>query len=551
MQFNRERWAALAGFILLAAWLLFFASEGLTAFFTDDDVMNLQALHGLWDKPIWRIALGVLNPFSGEYRPVGGLFYRTFWNWFGFDPMPYRIGCFALLLAGLGLAYLLVRRHIESWPAVMAGMLMCVYQAEMTDLYFNSGTVYDLLANIFFLTILLCAGNAPAWQIGLLTWLAVQSKEMAATVPAILFLYYWLVLKKVRLSPVLASGLAAALVMAAKLSRDLGLTANVLYQPRFDPVFVLEQYAKYHGDLLGLNEPMNFGWMLTSWFLLALVASTLRDRRLWFGLGFWLVTLLPVTVIPARSAFVLQLPLIGLALCGAALVSKLPRPYLQYAALAVLALLMVPYHLSNREFHYADQRLRSNAVRAMTVQLKQQVPSPPSGSRLYFLDDPYPLQNEWTLTLMVRLLYGNPAILVDRAKAGAEFEANTKSYVIDYRSDGLQVKRHTAVLEPSSIVEPSRSPVEVRFDPAAAHPGEPYKVIVRNIRSSVVDVEYSTVQNGIEQVGRVKEWCALDDQGHARLTVPPGMSPGTIKLTAIRVSGGPWRRAEGSLTILP
>ena len=51
--------------------------------------------------------------------------------------------------------------------------------------------------------------------------------------------------------------------------------------------------------------------------VLVAVAVWMKSRRLWFGLLFFVIALLPVSFIPARLGFVLYLPLAGLALYGA------------------------------------------------------------------------------------------------------------------------------------------------------------------------------------------------------------------------------------------
>src|SRR5260370_42692889 len=82
-------------------WLLLFAHNGLTAPFSGDDLMNL---HGYLSRSPVSLLVDNLRYWSTSYRPLGGLFYIAFYNWFGFDPLPFRAACFGLL--GLNLSLL-------------------------------------------------------------------------------------------------------------------------------------------------------------------------------------------------------------------------------------------------------------------------------------------------------------------------------------------------------------------------------------------------------------------------------------------------------------
>jgi hypothetical protein len=78
------------------------------------------------------------------------MFYLIIYKIFGFNPFPFRFVCFALLLINLYLAY----RFIESLSnsratGFLAALLLC-YHAWFVDLYYSTGTVYDLLCFLFY-----------------------------------------------------------------------------------------------------------------------------------------------------------------------------------------------------------------------------------------------------------------------------------------------------------------------------------------------------------------------------------------------------------------
>ncbi len=59
------------------------------------------------------------------------------------------------------------------------------------------------------------------------------------------------------------------------------------------------------------------------------IALWMRSRVMWFGLLFFVITLLPVSFIPARLGFVLYLPLAGMALVRGGLPGAFQRQSVQ------------------------------------------------------------------------------------------------------------------------------------------------------------------------------------------------------------------------------
>ncbi|HXA65741.1 MAG TPA: hypothetical protein VNV82_11345, partial [Bryobacteraceae bacterium] len=98
------RFGGLIAVLLITAYFLALAGQGLSAGFTTDDVENLTTY---WNQSPAALLKAVVFYFSPSYRPLGGLFfYRPLFAFAGFHPLPYRLLCFALLLVNLGLLYL-------------------------------------------------------------------------------------------------------------------------------------------------------------------------------------------------------------------------------------------------------------------------------------------------------------------------------------------------------------------------------------------------------------------------------------------------------------
>ncbi len=140
---------AIAAILLLAVWFLYFAGAGLWAPFSGDDLMNL---HGYLARPFGTLLLDNLRYWSTAYRPLGGLFYATIYRFFGFDPLPFRVACFALLILNLFLLYRVCRRLAGCSEIALLATFLASYHAWFVDLYYSSGTVYDLLCFFFYFT---------------------------------------------------------------------------------------------------------------------------------------------------------------------------------------------------------------------------------------------------------------------------------------------------------------------------------------------------------------------------------------------------------------
>src|ERR1039457_129364 len=107
--------------LALAASLLYFAvsaADGLHAYFSGDDGGNLLNLHKCFESSPGRILVSLVD---GSYRPLGGAFYVTLYRLAGFNPLPFRVVCFGLMLINVGLAFTVLRRLSGSVEAALLG----------------------------------------------------------------------------------------------------------------------------------------------------------------------------------------------------------------------------------------------------------------------------------------------------------------------------------------------------------------------------------------------------------------------------------------------
>jgi hypothetical protein len=422
---GRRSWRAWLAWLALAAWFLAFAWAGLLAWFTPDDLMNL---HGV----AFRTPLEIL---SSKERPAANLVLKGLWEAFGLHPRPYRVFCFGLLLANLWLAFQFFLRWTGLWRTALFAGLFFAYHAQLQDLYFNSGTLYDLLAFAFFFAALAVAApvvleGRPASPprlaaVAALSALAGGSKEISVSLPVILAsaLLLW------RAS---AGAWKAAVCSAAGCWGVLAwttwrapMTSNPAYQPEFTLTVLDARWKLLTASLLyrGPDWSSAAAWTVLAAALLA--ALLLRSRATWLACALIVITPLPLLFLPQRSFYAFYLTYAGWCLLTGLVLDWLarivePRGWkLTVAILAALALLLAPQHrwLSGwiRETYY--QPYEAKVVAAGNV-LRRQLPPLPPGSAIYFVDDPLPPpeEEEHLLAFLCRLKARDPQLSVWRAR---------------------------------------------------------------------------------------------------------------------------------------
>jgi len=543
-----SRRTAAALLALIALYFLYSTRGGLSAFFTGDDGMNIVSLHGLWRISLGSLAVNSLLPFTTEYRPVGGLFYRLIWAAAGFNPLPFRIACFVLMLANLGLVYCVMSRIAKNRIAAVFGVLFFAYHPCLGDLYYSTGTVYDLLCLFFYCASLLAYFRGMRFiAVTLLFILALNSKEMALTLPMVLLLYEALLGGGLR--PLWArryAPLALALVIAAVslISRIWGphaLTVNPLYRPTFRPTLIFNALGRYGAYLLDRVTPFSAMWVGLGFAALLIVGLILRDRVYLFALLFTVLTSIPVCLIPPRAGFVLYVPMIGWALLAGRLLQH-TNPQRQWVLASVFIVVLgalVAVHASARETSTSQFEAQHQNTRSLFSQLRRMQPSFPPGSRILFSDDPY-APDDWILLFLTQLAYNDPIIWVDRRKKILGVGAASEDYPYDY----------TFLFRTGVLTAIREETVNLEFEPKRLKPGDTYKVTVPKLAGKIVDVSIVVTRGGkITYTGVVRGWCRFDSRGVAALLTPNSVELGTVRVKHIRPQGGKWMPAFGSVEL--
>jgi hypothetical protein len=340
---RKEGRLAAAAFLL--AWFLYFSWDRLPVPFSPDDLMNLAFY---WKRgPAWMV-YAQFPLWRGYYRPMGAVFYLPLFQGFGLNPAAYHAAVMLVLLANAYLLYRLARLlGAGELAAGLAAMIVC-YHAGLSALYYYTGFVYDVLCFLFYVGALvfycgirsrgrLLSARETAAFLGLFLC-ALNSKEMAVTLPAILWIYEW-TCHRPRLGnrgdvwtwlrgpgrvALCGAGMNLVYLYGKAFGPDPLLNAS-----GYRPVFSLHQVRLFQSaalsDLL-LNQHYS-GWVriLAMWALLLFLALR-RDRPvLRFCWCFVLIATLPVEFLEHRTGANLYVPLAGMAVFGAVIFEDAAR----------------------------------------------------------------------------------------------------------------------------------------------------------------------------------------------------------------------------------
>ncbi len=416
-------------------------------------------LYRAWDFPLRHLIIANLTPFTKVYRPAGGAFYRILFAIFGLHPMPYRIAIYCFLLLNIALTYWLVKLLTDSPEIGILAALIGAYHNRIMDIYVSGGTVYDVLCFTFYVAALCVyirgrSGGGPlSWKTSALfvalNVLALNSKEMAATLPVVLLAYELLYHKKFPRSAALWISFAMTIV-ATKLRTGAGtaFSGNPEYalhisvrqfflttRQLLDDLFVLQPGT--------LSTAKAAGILLLVW-VIAILAKR-RDLRL----AAVIITLapLPINFINYRGFFVMYLPMLGWVMFAAIAIvasrdwllqhvwNRAPLPPRTWEPERVAAFVFTLYVLFNvyahdpaRSFLYpiAEQQHIRELNESLT---KLRLPIPKGGSVL-FLDNG--LEDRWAPLYVLRFYYGDPTMNVDVEPQDRQYDRRLKQCGHEY-----------------------------------------------------------------------------------------------------------------------
>jgi hypothetical protein len=438
---------------IVLAYFLFFTWPSLRMYFDSDD---MYALYFAWSKPWRQVIHENLFFWEGGFRPLGAFFYRGIFAAAGYHPLPFRIAELSFCVVNLAICFWIVRLISGSERVAALATLLFTFHSRMIEVWYRTTIIFDVLC---FLFVWLAAGiyirareggrRLSLW-LGLLIlvlyFFAMGAKEMAVVLP-ILILAYELLFHPVKLKEFLRSRQLALIVlmgvmtvayMYGKLLGPNAMSNNQFYTPEYSLDRFDHNWNAYIADLFVLRQDPR-RWVAPA-FLAALLAAALvaRSRKLIFA---WIVLffgLLPVAFAPGRGGYVMYISYVGWVLYAGVVVVRLEdlvtRGHPQYrTALACAVFVLAGWRVGKVQLHSLRTEPRKwlydspAMIRGMAEQLPAMHPAFPRGARILFQEDGF-TTGEWTPMFVMRLLYNDRILIVDRIKSATAKPADWVQY---------------------------------------------------------------------------------------------------------------------------
>jgi hypothetical protein len=580
--------------LFILAYFALFSYDSLNTYLSFVDGMNLTTMHHVWEVPFRRNLIEILKVFTKENRPLGALFYRPMYAAFGFNSFAFRVAVYILLIVNIIIAHRFARRFGATKGAAALSTLLFCYNASLSDLYYNTGTVYDLLCfPLFFLALLFYVrdrskgrlSNGTMIAVMLLFLASLDAKENAVMLSADLLFFELLYRRedwksRATLQRVVAFLAAIGIVCAIYLKvKVTDMATNDLYHPHTDPAFVLKGMGHYFEQYFYL-KPDSLGVGAAAAVILVLLGASvaLRNRAAIFGILFYLAGVFPVAIIPPRGGYAAYLAFPGLTLVIGAILDQLrttiirvtrqqrwERPSMVVLFLGVAAFSVSRYQ-HDRKVGMQNVLWSQQRVIGFVEAFKRQIPEFPPEARILVLDDPW--GPDWGPMFLIRLRYNAGDIWVDRShnpeKTGGrdsyDLLVTYKDPNIEFYDDkilGFKLKWEArarssvdAYLLFSAPTE-ARAPRNLDFSPVAVRTGMPLKITIPGVASTRIDAVYRVISRDKTITKVAKEFCDVDDKGTCTVMAPRVTNMGALAIDWIR--RGPnerWIFTNGVVTVV-
>ncbi len=488
--------------VLIAAFFWAFQGRALKSHFGPDEMMNI---YGYWFPPLWKVLLASLTFWSNFVRPMAAVYYLPLFHLFKLNPVPYTWVRIGMLAVNTVLFYKLARGISRSWWVAALAAFPVAYQANLGNLSFDGAFIFDTLCGGFYFAALLYYVRARTGKTHLnvtqgcvflaLYICALDSKEMAVSLPVVALAYELLLQKRAtgwsnlakQLWPALTAGAITAVFILGKTLSAGSLTNMDAYRPVitwarfsesstrfFNTIFYAEGLTMEHGIALwgvllcagiaglsrkpiGTTEPVAAGSPPVSGLEegrsgpVPLVRRR-RDPR-WLFLWIWvMVTPLPIAFLPGRGAGLLYIVAAGWALATAMLCRavswRLVRELFRErpARMAAMGLCLLGYasayaYQTRIEHRYQvyGYLLLGKHTADVIGQFKQLGLQPQPGSRIVFLRDPF--QGSYDMTFVAALVWSDRSLRIFQQSQVhlPEDQVAGMDYILDYTGNQFVV----------------------------------------------------------------------------------------------------------------
>ena len=446
----------LLGLAAVLFYFLYFTKFGLFAEFTHDDLMNC---YRAWSRSWPDLILDNLLffRFSPTYRPLPALMYKASFALFDFWTLPMRIVCYSLLIGNSVLIYLVARRMTKSVVTGFIASLLIAYHPRFSSLYQSNGFCYDIFCFFFYFFALYC--YLRKWKaLFLISFItALNSKEMAVSLPMAILLWEllrnpprnWKWLWQQGKWVTITGLMAAAYIVGRVDSPPSGLLRiGGGYGVEISFAAYASNLAKYFNRIFftGVFDP---GLAIGVALALVVLALLLKDRVMVWAWACFVVGVLPVAFLTQRDLDSIYVPMGAFAIhCGqgvyralSAGLSRLGKhsdfawnPAAVWICFGVLVLLLCrayripPPTVRWKEEYAAIRETRENLATALSTV--------PSGTRLYFKNEPYPATYPWSSLFLVHLQRRDDSIVVDNLLRAPNAAQSSYDWVLDWDKDG-------------------------------------------------------------------------------------------------------------------
>ena len=484
---KRDRVLAYAAGLALFVWFIWLIRGGLASWFDGDDLMNL---HIYWTQSWSALLQANLMFWSSFYRPAGGLFYKSIYDLWGFNPLPFHIVALALLSLDFALLAVVVWQLTRSRWSVLLALLLVGINPSFAAAYFDTGAIYDVLAYAFYWGAFALyvsfrqADRLPGWgRLALVFGLfvaALNAKEISVSLPLAVALYELVWHPPTNWKPaelwcwlwhqgrfVALGGCADVAYIVGKKYGPGSLWDIGPYQPHYSVLAYFQSLSHYLCQLI--YKPVTIStWQIAGLLvaMLALAAITRRRCLLW-AVGFIAVGVLPLAFIDSRGGFAYLVPSVGWAAYAGGLWDcvRLRSPA-RAVLLAVLALALAPWQRTWIAMHAKAAHDEQARYRRYIEQIHALIPAPRKGARILLLSDA-DHRDDWDVYFVIRLRYGDPQLQVYRMTVWRQFRAqvdpSSYDYILDYIDNRFvrvsaeavgQTSRSARVLQDPPLVGP-------------------------------------------------------------------------------------------------
>ncbi len=310
--------------LLLVSFLSLY--KGVTVSFSSDDYVHL--LNNIHYKNLGDALDVFVNPYGREYRPLVRL---SLWlnHQMGVTALPYKLSNIAMHLLCVVFVYLIMLRlGAEKIAALIGVSFFALHPIHITSIHFILGRT-DLVAAVFYLATLVAISGWSAritfkqyLVVSVLFIAALCSKELSITLPIMMFAILVIKHRHFSLKEMVFDGLKlwpfallALVYLGARLYLWHDMPEAINVYTNFSVKNIITNYGEW---MFGLLYPFDL-YVAHEWFYqqrVAFVGSAIvsvlvisglvwcvlgerrktfvRDPLLWFGLGWILITLIPM-----------------------------------------------------------------------------------------------------------------------------------------------------------------------------------------------------------------------------------------------------------------